>query len=194
MIRINLLPHREEKKASHRRRFQMLGILMVIVSVAICALVWMTLSGMISNQQSRNQYLKDTNAKLDQEIKTIDSLKKQKAELLGRKKLVEGLQKSRGDAVKMFDQMIRATPDGIYLTKVEQAGNQVTLQGYGLSNARVSDYMRSLAQSQVFTNPALVETQATVTDNQRVNSFILKVDTQAPPEAVPGTGTDAPHK
>lgn len=191
MIRINLLPHREEKKAGHRRRFQMLGILMVIASVAVCALVWMTFSNMISNQQGRNQYLQETNTKLDEEIKTIDSLKKQKAELLNRKKLVEGLQKSRGDAVKMFDQMIRATPDGIYLTKVEQVGNQVTLQGYGLSNARVSDYMRSLAQSQVFTNPVLVETQATVVDNQRVNSFILKVDTQAPPATTPDAG--APH-
>lgn len=186
MIRINLLPHREEKKASHRRRFQMLGIFMVIATVAVCALVWMAFSSMISDQQGRNQYLQETNAKLDEEIKTIDSLKKQKAELLNRKKLVEGLQKSRGDAVKMFDQMIRTTPDGIYLTKVEQTGNQVSLQGYGLSNARVSDYMRSLAQSQVFTNPVLVETQATLVDNQRVNSFILKVDTQAPPETTPG--------
>lgn len=185
MIRINLLPHREEKKASHRRRFQILGLLMVIGTVAICAVVYMTIEGMISNQQERNQHLQDTNAKLDQEIQAIDSLNQKKAELLNRKKLVESLQKSRGDAVRMFDQLIRQTPDGIYLSKVEQINNQLTLQGYGLSNARVSDYMKALSQSQVFTNPVLVETQSTLVDNQRVNSFILRVETQAPPETAP---------
>jgi len=184
MIRINLLPHREQKKAAHRLRFQLMLGLTLVASLALVVLSYLIIGSRLSHQQQRNDFLQGEISALDNQIKNIGALKKQRDDLLSRKQLVERLEQGRNEGVHVFDQLVRQTPDGVYLKSFKQAGNQFTLSGYALSGARVSNYMRSLAQSNVFDAPVLVEVKASNINGQRANEFTLNCSLReaAPPK------------
>ncbi|HJV06166.1 MAG TPA: PilN domain-containing protein [Chromobacteriaceae bacterium] len=180
MIRINLLPHRQQKKAAHRLRFQILLGATLVTALLLVGGSYAILSQRISTQEERNQFLQQETAKLDQQIKDIGALKKQRDELLARKQLVEKLQAGRNESVHIFDQLTRQTPDGVYLKSVKQSGSLFTLTGYALSGARVSNYMRTLAESETFGPATVVEVKASIVNNQRVNEFTLTTNLRQP--------------
>jgi len=186
MIRINLLPHREQKRQARQRQFVSVAIGLAILALAIIGLVHVVLSQQIENQQSRNKLLKTEIVKLDEQIKEIDRLREQTQALLARKQVVETLQANRTEAVHLIDQIVRQLPDGIYLKSVKQANTKVTLVGYAQSNARVSTLMRNIESSPWLEQPELVEIKSVAAPNQkdaRVNEFTLnnKVKRAAPP-------------
>jgi Tfp pilus assembly protein PilN len=85
MIRINLLPHREQKRQARQRQFVSLAIGLAILGLAVVLLVHVIFGTQIENQQSRNQLLKTEIGKLDEQIKEIDKLREQTQALLARK-------------------------------------------------------------------------------------------------------------
>ena len=157
MIRINLLPHREQKRQARQRQFVSVAIGLAILGLAVVGLVHVIFVTQIENQQSRNKLLKDEIAKLDEQIKEIDKLREQTQALLSRKQVVETLQTNRTEAVHLLDQMVRQLPDGVYLRTLKQVGPKVTAVGYAQSNARVSTLMRNIEASPWLTQPELVE-------------------------------------
>jgi type IV pilus assembly protein PilN len=157
--RINLLPHREQKRQARKRQFISLAISLAVLGAAIVGLVHVILAAQIDNQQSRNQLLKTEIAKLDQQIKEIDRLREQIQAVLARKQVVETLQANRSEAVHLLDQLVRQLPDGVYLRSIRQVGTKVTLVGYAQSNARVSTLMRNIEASPWVGTPELVEIQ-----------------------------------
>jgi type IV pilus assembly protein PilN len=84
VVRINLLPHREQKRAARQRQFVTVAISLAILGVAIVGLVHGVLVAQIDNQKSRNTLLKGEIAKLDEKIKEIDKLRDQIAQVLAR--------------------------------------------------------------------------------------------------------------
>jgi len=175
MIRINLLPHREQKRKARVRRFTALSAMSVVVGAAVVVFAYLLISAQISNQEERNAFLTDKNAELDKQIAEIETLKKERQQLLDRKKVVERLQSNRGEAVQMLDQLARQVPEGIFLKEIKQTNDQLLLVGYAQSSARVSTLMRSLEDSFIFEQPNLIEIKATTAGGQRVNEFSLNV-------------------
>lgn len=194
-MRINLLPHREQKRQARQRQFVGLTILLAIVGVAIVGIVHLVLDANIRNQQSRNQLLKTKIAELDAQIKEIDKLRDQIQQVLARKQVVETLQANRNEAVHLLDQLVRQLPEGIYLRSVKQTDKKVTIVGYAQSNARVSTLMRNIEGSPWLERPELVEIRLVAlpsqakTDPTRLNEFTLNFQirraTPPSPAAVP---------
>ena len=187
MIRINLLPHREQKRQARQRQFVSLSIGLAIMGLALVALGWVVLNAQIENQEGRNALLKTEIAKLDEQIKEIDKLREQTQALLARKQVVETLQSNRTEAVHILDQLVRQLPDGIYLRSVKQTGSKVQLVGYAQSSARVSTLMRNIDSSPWLTQPELVEIKlvaSPIAKDLRINEFTLnaKIKQLAPPE------------
>ena len=189
MIRLNLLPHREQKRQARRREFVTLSIGLAILAAAIVALGHVVLGNQTDNQNSRNALIKSEIAKLDEQIKEIDKLREQTLALLSRKQIVETLQTNRTEAVHLIDQVVRQLPDGIYLRLVKQSDNKVTLIGYAQSNARVSTLMRNIESSPWLEKPALVEIKSVQLPNVagKVNEFTLTLQVKrvAPPDVAP---------
>jgi type IV pilus assembly protein PilN len=178
MIRINLLPHREQRRQARQRQFVSLSIGLAILGLAVVLLGHVIFAAQIENQQSRNQLLKTEIGKLDEQIKEIDKLREQTQALLARKQVVETLQSNRTDAVHLLDQMVRQLPDGIYLKSLRQVGSKVTLVGYAQSNARVSTLMRNIDSSPWLQQPELVEIKSVpspLNKDLRVSEFTLNV-------------------
>jgi type IV pilus assembly protein PilN len=178
-IRINLLPHREQKRQARQRQFYTLVISLAVLGLAVIALVHGILAAQIESQESRNRLLKTEIAKLDEQIKEIDRLRDQIQAVLARKQVVETLQANRSEAVHLFDQLVRQLPDGIYLRSVRQVGDKVTVVGFAQSNARVSTLMRNIEASPWLSTPELVEIKLVAMPGakdatQKINEFTLR--------------------
>lgn len=175
MIRINLLPHREQKRKARITRFLVLAAISVVAGVVIVGAGYAALSAEISIQEERNTFLTEENAKLDKQIAEIETLKKERQLLLDRKKVVERLQSNRAETVKIFDQLARQLPEGVFLIGIHQIDDEIALEGYAQSAARVSTLMRSLVDSTIFEQPNLYEIRAATVGSQRVSNFKLIV-------------------
>lgn len=175
MIRINLLPHRELKRAARRRQFNYLLVLTLVAAIGVIALGQVVISSRISTQETRNQFLEQEIVKLDKQITEIKKIREQTQALLERKQVVETLQSNRTETVHLFDELIRVLPEGLYLKSIKQAGAGLTLSGYTQSSARVSTLMRNLEASPWFEQPALIEIKTATVNNLRANEFNLTV-------------------
>ena len=199
-MRINLLPHREQKRLARQRQFVMLSIMLAVFAVGIVGLVHAFLANRIDNQNSRNSLLRSENAKLDAQIKEIDKLRDQIQQVLARKQVVETLQANRNEAVHLLDQLVRQLPEGIYLRSVKQVDKKVTIVGYAQSNARVSTLMRNVEGSPWLERPELVEIKlgpatGPARDGPRLNEFTLNFQIRrATPQPAPGQPAKPPAK
>jgi type IV pilus assembly protein PilN len=199
-IRINLLPHREEKRALQQKALVAMIAAAALAGLAIVILGHFMIGSMQDRQVRRNDFLKQEIAKLDVQIKEIAQLKEKTNSLLDRKKVVEALQVNRAETVHLFDELARQLPDGMYLKTVKQTADKLTLSGVAQSSARVSTLMRNIEASKWLTAPRLIEVQSADQDKQRVNAFSLEVqqvvpaDPQNPDNKSPTPGSAGKNK
>lgn len=198
MILINLLPHREEKRLQRKRAF--------FVSLAICAVAGLALVGawysvlqqMTAAQEARNAFLKKEIAELDTRIKDIATLRAEIDALKARQRAVEDLQTDRNVPVHLLNELVRQTPEGVYLSTIKQTGQIVLISGTAQTNERVSEFLRNtLYNSPWLEKPELVEIKAaTLTtanrDQRRLFNFSMRVTLKrqqgAESAAIPASG------
>ena len=173
MIRINLLPHRAEKRRAHQIQFAALSVISLVLGALLVGFVHAAISTQISYQERRNAYLKQEITVLDKQIDEIKKLREQTQSLLARKNVVENLQSTRSDVVHLLDQMLRILPDGVYLKTLKQAGNRISMAGYAQSNARISTLMRAVEDSPWLDSPLLGEIRASSAGGVRISEFTL---------------------
>jgi type IV pilus assembly protein PilN len=183
--RINLLPHREERRKRARQHFAVMAGVAAAIGVAIVVAVHLFYAERIANQTSRNETIKRETARLDKEIDEIKALKDEIAQLLARKQAIETLQGDRAQTVYLLDQLVRQMPEGVYLKSVRQKGMGVNITGYAQSNARVSTLMRNIESSQWLAAPGLIEIRADLVDKKRVSAFNLNFALKRPSAAKP---------
>ncbi len=183
MIRINLLPHREEKRKARRQQFYGLFGLVAVLAALLVLLANTIIAGYISAQEAKNDYLKKEIVVLDKQIEQIKRLQEQTQALLARKQVIESLQRDRAEAVLLLSELAKQVPEGVYLRSLKQDGNKITLSGYAQSNARVSTLMRNIDASPWLERPELLEIKAATVDKRRLNEFNMTAFlTRAPVE------------
>jgi len=178
MIRVNLLPHREEKRKRRQQQFLGIAVFSVILGLVVAGAVWFFLEQQVEQQRANVAYMKGEIGKLDKQIEEIRKIREETASLLAKKQVVEGLQSNRSEPVQLLDQLLRQLPEGIYLKQIKQTGVKVNVVGYAQSNARVSTLMRNLGASPYLENPELIEIKAILLDNnpnKRVNEFSMNI-------------------
>lgn len=173
MMRINLLPHRAEKRHARQIQFIAISVISVLLGIILVGFVQVAISTQISYQERRNNYLNQEIAKLDTQIAEIKKLREETQALLERKNVVENLQSTRSDVVHLLDQMLRILPDGVYLRSIKQTGNKINLVGYAQSNARVSTLMRAIDDSPWLDSATLVVVSSAKVGSSRISEFTL---------------------
>lgn len=175
MNRINLLPHRQERRDAARKHFFIVAAMTAVLGAAVVLLVHGYNAAMVSEQVSRNEFLKKETEKLDKEIAEIKKLKDEIQALLSRKQVIETLQADRAQTVYLLDQLVQQMPEGVYLRSISQKSGHINLIGYAQSNARVSTLMRNVEASQWLATPKLNEIKAAVVNGKRVSEFNLDI-------------------
>jgi type IV pilus assembly protein PilN len=197
MIRINLLPHREEARKRRQQQFGVLAGISAVIGLLVAGAVWLFLDQQVSQQQANVAYMKGEIAKLDKQIEEIRKIREETASLLAKKQVVEGLQSNRSEPVQLLDQLLRQLPEGVYLKSVKQTGAKVNVSGYAQASARVSTLMRNLGASPYLENPELVEIKAVPAPDKsglRVNEFNMNISIKRAQVEEPGkkSGASAP--
>ncbi len=175
MTKINLLDWRAERRARRLEQFRNMMVLGLVFALGLVALGYIGMNNAISQQQARNDYLKQQIAEIDQKIKEIEDLERTKQNLLSRMRVIEELQSSRSATVHFFDELVNTIPDGITINKIQQTGDSVTINGVAESNGRISSYIKSFENSPWFVEPKLVIIKTSEKNKQREGEFTLKV-------------------
>ncbi len=180
MANINLLPWRDEYRKEKQQEFLTI-IGGVAIVTALVAYLWVSaINGAIDNQQSRNQFLEAETQVLEKKVSEIKELKNRRTELLERMKVIQGLQGERPLIVRYFDTLVRAVPEGVYLTSLIREGNNIQIAGVAESNVRVSSLMRNLDESDWFSSPNLSSVKAAPELGEQASSFELTFTSAVP--------------
>ena len=129
MARINLLPWREQLREERKRHFLMAMAGVVVGAIAIIFLADRFIGNAIDIQTARNAHLQSEIVLLDQRIKSISELKARRKQLLERMKTIQDLQGNRPIIGRIFDQMARTLPDGVYFTDVKMTDKNIAIAG-----------------------------------------------------------------
>lgn len=198
MILINLLPHREERRRQRKRAF-FIGIAAAAVGGLIVVGLWYSvLQQMTSAQMSRNDFLKAEIARLDAQIRDIANLRAEIDALKARQAAVENLQTDRNLPVYLMDELVRQTPEGVYLTAIRQTNQVIAINGVAQTNERVSEFLRNtLYNSPWLERPELVEIKAITTtgpskEQRRLFEFSMRVTLKRPQAQAPTGAASAP--
>lgn len=184
MIRINLLPHREEARKARRQQFYVLAGMMLALGGLVVFAGHTVINGYVEHQESKNEFLKKEIAILNKQVDEIKELKEKSQALLDRKNAIESLQKDRGETVYLLNELVQRVPEGIYLKSLKQNGLKIGLSGYAQSNSRISTLMRNLEAAEGMGTPRLIESKATLLGGRRFFEFSLEFNLErAAPEA-----------
>ena len=194
MILINLLPHREARRQQRKQAF-FAGIGMAALVGAVIVLLWYTgVKTQIDTQEEHNQFLTSEIKRLDAQISDVATLKAEIEALKARQKAVEDLQADRNMPVYLLNELVKQTPEGVYLTSVKQGGQQVAINGVAQTNERISEFLRNTSSNSPWLEkPVLVSIYAQTMqaagsrDQRRMFAFIMTVTLKRP--AVPGAAS-----
>jgi type IV pilus assembly protein PilN len=190
VILINLLPHREARRRQRKRAFFVALAASAVLGLVVAGAWFAVLEQLTSAQQARNDFLKTEIARLELQIKDIATLRAEIEALKARQKAVEGLQTDRNMPVYLLDELLKQTPEGVYLTSIKQNGQAVLVTGMAQTNERVSEFLRNtLYNSAWLERPELVEIKsaaaapgaaAAARDQRRLNEFSMRLTLKRP--------------
>ena len=181
MILINLLPHREAARKKRRELFYVTLCASAVLGGIVAGVIFSWYQAAISSQQATNTAMEVEIKKLEGQIKDIVGLEAEIAALRARQQAVEDLQSDRNLPVHLLTELVNQLPDGVYLLKMAQADQLVTINGTAQTNERVSELLRNLANNTPwFSKPELVEIVAgsvalSPRDQRRVANFTIRV-------------------
>ena len=156
LIQLNMLPYREEQDKQKKAQFTRLMIFSGLIGVGLLVFTYVSLSGLILNQESRNQQLTAGIDQLNIQIKEVETLEAEKRDFLARKAKVEELENKRFEAARMIDSLNTVAPEGVYLTGIKAKDvSTYTLSGKATSDSKIADFMRVIPSTNVFGQPSL---------------------------------------
>jgi Tfp pilus assembly protein PilN len=183
MIRINLLPYREARRAK-RSQFLAAALLGILLLAALFYYgIYSIFSARVASEQTKVNYLQGVATQLDTKIASIADLRKKRDELLAREGIITDLQDQRDMVVQVFNTLAAETPNGVFLTHLQQSGNSMTVNGYAEDNDQVAAFMRNIDASKIFTEPQLNIISKSKLGSEEVGQFTLQMNIRKPTAA-----------
>jgi type IV pilus assembly protein PilN len=153
----------------------------IFVGGLISGVIFLWYQAAINVQQNANSILDVEIKKLESQIKDIAGLESEISALRARQQAVEDLQSDRNLPVHLLTELVNQLPDGVFISKMVQIDQIVTINGVAQSNERVSELLRNLAgNTPWFAKPELIEIVAgsvalSTREQKRVSNFVIRV-------------------
>jgi len=186
MAHINLLPWRERLREERRREFLTIMVGFIIIAGGLIFLVDRYFTGEINMQQARNDFIRAEIALLDAQVAEINQLRQQKEDIRARMNVITDLQGTRPVIVRIFDEMVRTLPEGVFYEEVQRTDNVIAVEGIAESYARITELMRNLDDSEWFEATDLSEfsvIESAETAMSASISFSLTLNIELPNQA-----------
>ncbi|WP_282145926.1 PilN domain-containing protein [Alteromonas stellipolaris] len=173
MAHVNLLPWREQQRQHQKQQYLMALVAVAAIMGLIFWFIGQAIDQQINHQNSRNQFLEREIGLLDAQIADIKNIKESKNAIEQRMALIEQLQASRNVAAIIFDELAKTVPVGVTFQSMKRIGNKLQIEGISDSNNRLSDFMRSLDNSDVFVGAELSSIKADTNASRAISTFTL---------------------
>lgn len=177
MIRINLLPEPRTKgvKKKWDVRIEAAGAAVAIVLVvSVCFWYASELDAQIMAKQQTKQQKETQIASLKQQVKQVEDFEKKKKDLEDKSRIIDELEKKRGGPVRTMDYISQSLePLKLWLTKLEVKDKQIEMEGKGLSQDDVVEFINNLRRTEHFVTIRLLESRAAM--EGKTTTYIFKV-------------------
>lgn len=193
MIEINLLPHREARRAADLRQTLALLVLGMILVAAGIAYVRGNMETSLAASQAQVRQLESDIAQYRPQEEQVESFKKVRSQLEDKLAVIDGLDKGRSGPIRLLDELATRTPDRLWLTSLETSGVKITIEGESLDTGMVADFLRALNDSQYFTNVDLDKTaRGKEVEGVKLVTFVITAELKHQPDEKPqAAGKDA---
>lgn len=173
MAHINLIPWRESRRAEHKKNYLTLLACLALVALGLMFAAGSVLNRMTDNQNFRNAFIEQQTALLDQQIEKIKNIKTERQAIEQKMALIEQLELSRDAVPIVLDELVRLVPNGLSFRSFSRKGNLIKILGVSESNNRLSNFMRQLEFSSVFSSGELSSIKADTSALEAVSDFTL---------------------
>lgn len=180
MAKINLLPWREERRQQLKKEFLTTLVFVLLMGGIAVFLGNMFYQNKIAAQESRNQYIQRHITELDKQIAEIKDLNERREELLTRMEVIQNLQGNRPVIVRLFDEVVRTLPDGVFYQSLELAKTSLSMKGIAESNNRISSLMRRTDNSDWLTSPNLTSVKGDKKFGDQASEFSMSAQLDKP--------------
>ena len=198
MIRVNLLPVQEVRRAAGRRQEMAIATLVaaVVVFVFLVAHGWQ--QARLAGAQRELRHVTEELAAIQGAYQDVTKLEEQKRELREKLRVIGQLEAKKVGPVRILADLSTATPDKLWLTEFNDQGGTLRLTGLGVDEQTVADFLRQLASVSFLKSVDLDETSQVDQDGAKLKKFVIRgqvdyggLPTQQAAAAKPGQGTEA---
>lgn len=175
MAHINLLPWRETLREERKREFLSILVGALVISAGILFLVHSYITGEINGQRARNEFMQARLLVLDQRVAGINELRQQKEDIRERMSVISDLQGTRPVIVRIFDELVRTLPEGVYYENLNRVDNTISIQGSAESAARITELLRALGDSEWFQEVVLDGFEASDDENSPTQALTFSL-------------------
>jgi type IV pilus assembly protein PilN len=177
MIRINLLPGPKGRQAKPQydvRAQALLGVGLVLITLAGCWWYSAALDTEIEAKQAEKQDKEKQVAQLKEQVKQVADFEQRKKILEDKNRIIDQLEKSRVGPVKVLDHVSQSLePLKLWLVRVGVNGQSIDLEGRAMTNDDVVEFVNNLRRTDYFTNIDLQESKAATESQVNVYQFKL---------------------
>jgi len=177
MIRINLLPEPRTKGAKKQWdvRIEAAGAAAAIVLVVVACFWYASeLDAEIQAKQLTKQDKEKQIAALQLKVKEVEDFEKKKKELEDKGRIIDELEKKRGGPVRTMDYISQSMePLKLWLVRLDVKDKQIDMEGKGLSQDDVVEFINNLRRTEHFSSISLVESRATA--EGKTTAYLFKV-------------------
>jgi len=180
-MEINLLPHREARRAADlRESVALLCLGLVIVLGGIFFMDKSVKSDLAATRATVAQLEADIERYKPQQA-LVKKFKKEKKDLQDKLDIIASLEAARNGPVRVLDELSTNVPERLWLTSISTKGKGIKLEGESLDTGVVADFLRGLNASPFFTNVDLDKTSGgKVVQGVRLVNFVIRADLQTP--------------
>lgn len=173
MIKINLLPIREEKKREQRRLDISVSILMVLLTILIGVYLHINISGKIKDLRLQVMQKKNENRVLAKRVGEIHLLKKERKELEKKIGIINKLNRKSLSAIKVIEELSLQVPEKIWFKSLQKKGDTLTIVGISLDDQTLSTFISRLNHSKRFKGVWLQQSKQIVLSQVKLKQFSL---------------------
>ena len=159
MLQINLLPVREARRKEDSRQLTMQAALMLLIAGAAIGFAHSIISEEISDSKARIAQMQRDIDQYKPQLEQVAAFREQKKKLESKIGVIEKLDRARSGPVRILSELAARTPKRLWLTSLATEGTTIIMKGESLDNDLVALFLRSLGESDYFTEVDLDKTE-----------------------------------
>lgn len=188
MIRVNLLPIKQDRRREAARNQLIVGAAVLLVEIAVMGLLYLSVGSEIDVQENINSNIKAEVDRIKAQIQDHPKILSEIAEFEKRQAAIDDLQKARTGPVYVmlelssilskggkpnfddvaYQEMIRLDPTSgydedwdyrrIWLSRLSETNRKVVIEGKALTHEDVAEFLRRINLSRFFVSSELIST------------------------------------